>query len=71
MKTWNTPNVEVLSINETANGHFDTWFETWFIHNDSNAPQCPCNPDPIVDPGKGEELPGTPDTGDTDRTSGM
>lgn len=35
MKKWNTPNVEELKINETANGIFNTEFETAILFNDS------------------------------------
>ena len=42
MKEWNTPSVEELNVAETANGHFDFYFETTYVVNDSlkvtNAP---------------------------------
>ena len=46
MKTWNTPEISELNIKETANGFFDTTFETWLIHNDSKK----ATPDPVNDP---------------------
>lgn len=35
MKKWNTPSVEELNINETANGIFNADFEICLIFNDS------------------------------------
>lgn len=40
MKKFEMPEIEVVNVSETANGFFDTWFETWFIHNDSDAHHC-------------------------------
>ncbi len=33
MKKWNTPNVEELNINETANGIFNADFESFILFN--------------------------------------
>ena len=41
MKTWNTPEVTELNINETANGLFDSEYETFVILNDSKKPTTP------------------------------
>lgn len=35
MKKWNTPSVEELNINETANGFFNTDYESFILINDS------------------------------------
>lgn len=47
MKKFVAAEIAELNINETANGIFDTWFESWFIHNDSDN-HCK-KPDPKQD----------------------
>lgn len=37
MKKWNTPNVEELNINETANGIFNADFESFILFNKESA----------------------------------
>lgn len=41
MKEWNTPSVEELNVTETANGIFNTEYETFIIANDSKKPTTP------------------------------
>lgn len=44
MKTWITPGISELNINETANGFFDATCEFWWITNDDKK----CKPeDPV------------------------
>lgn len=49
MKTWNTPEVKELNINETANGIFNSEFESLIIFNDkkSDTPDTDNTDDPI------------------------
>ncbi len=35
MKTWNSPEINELNINETSNGFFSTEYEFWPFSNDS------------------------------------
>lgn len=37
MKTWNTPEVKELNINETANGYISSDVEFWFITNNDKS----------------------------------
>ncbi len=46
MKTWMTPEISELNINETANGIIDTFFETHILFNDDKKPTCPDPDDP-------------------------
>lgn len=45
MKTWNTPEVKELNINETANGFVDTDVEFWWVTNDSKSGTTDTNTD--------------------------
>ncbi|MBP1754725.1 MAG: hypothetical protein H6Q59_1123 [Firmicutes bacterium] len=47
MKTWNTPEISELNINETANGRFDFFVEFWVL-NDDILDSFKCTPsDPV------------------------
>ncbi len=55
MKKWNTPEIVELNVSETANGIFDTWFESWLVHNDSDKkpelkPETPETPETPISP---------------------
>ena len=41
MKKWNTPEFTELNIKDTANGFFDSEYETYFILNDNKKPSTP------------------------------
>ena len=41
MKTWMTPEISELNINETANGIIDSYFETLIVLNDDKKPTTP------------------------------
>lgn len=57
MKKFENAELEVVSVSETANGIFDTWFETWIIHNDSdNHCKKPVTPNDPTDPVDTEDM---------------
>ena len=45
MKEWNAPSMEELNVTETANGFFDSDFETLILLNDSKKSTTPDNND--------------------------
>ncbi len=49
MKTWNTPSVEELNINATADGWLDfNWESPWdIISKKKSVTPDPVNPDPV------------------------
>lgn len=51
MKTWNTPEVAELNINETANGIFNSCIEVWpVLDKDDKKPVTPTEPEKPVTP---------------------